>query len=870
MATQNPIESEGTYPLPEAQLDRFMFKVLVGYPTPTQEYVVVERMTTAHEPPEPVIDTETLLGYQRGADAVYVDPQIIEYAVRLSTATRDPAAVGAPDLARYVTFGASPRASINMVLGAKALAFLRGRDYALPADVRELARDVLRHRIVLSYEALADDVSPDDLLGPLLAAIPPARELDPPGRPGRARPPRARRLRAPAVTELAALTPERVLRRLEWRVLRRLDGRLQGDYRTLFRGTGIDVADLREYQFGDDLRHVDWNVTARMDVAHVREYLEDREVTAWLLLDRSRVDGLRAGASGASTSCSPRSPPRWRSCSRAAATGSAPCSSTHGVRRDDPARAGPQPGAADPLAAAAARRRRHRRTTDLGAALRAALGILRRRSLVVIVSDFLSRAGLAGRSLGQLARRHDVVAIQVVDRREFDLPAAGMIYVEDAETGELIFVDTDDAGFQQRLRGRGRRAAGGSRRRSARGRARPAPVTTDEDLVRALFRIAHLRRRARSGGGDVTFAWPWLLVASRPSRSPWSGTGGCCAPGRPAAPSSPRSAWPRPAPGRRATVAPALFLGASRCCCRAGPARGRRAAPAPGGHRDPRVRRVASMAATDLAPTRMDAAKAAARAFVERQPPTVRVGVVAFSASGLVTQQPTTDRARVLAAIDRLQPQRRHGAGQRAADLAERHRGKDGAGRRAGHSNGVEPQGPDLGYHGSAAVVLLSDGENTTEPDPLEVAELASSAGVRVYPIGIGSPEGTVLEIDGFQVATALDEPLLRTIAERTDGRYFAADDKEALAEVYDSIDLELDGRGRAHRGHRPARRRGRAARARRRRALPGLVRAGGVAMGSRGRSRCCRCSPCRCSPARTCGSCGASAGRRCGTRASR
>jgi MoxR-like ATPase len=168
MATQNPIESEGTYPLPEAQLDRFMFKVLVGYPTPTQEYVVVERMTVGHETPVPVIDVDTLRGFQRAADAVYVDPQIIEYAVALSTATREPAA----DLARYVTFGASPRASINMVLGAKALAFLRGRAYALPTDVRELARDVLRHRVVLSYEALADDVGPDDVLGPLLAAVP--------------------------------------------------------------------------------------------------------------------------------------------------------------------------------------------------------------------------------------------------------------------------------------------------------------------------------------------------------------------------------------------------------------------------------------------------------------------------------------------------------------------------------------------------------------------------------------------------------------------------------------------------------------------------------------------------------------------------
>jgi MoxR-like ATPase len=171
MATQNPIESEGTYPLPEAQLDRFMFKVLVGYPTATQEYVVVERMIRESERPEAVIDTATLREYQRAADAVYVDPQIIEYAVKIAAATRDLAGAGHPELARYVSFGASPRASINMVLGAKALAFLRGRDYALPGDAQELAKDVLRHRIVLSYEALADDIAPDALLDPLLQSI---------------------------------------------------------------------------------------------------------------------------------------------------------------------------------------------------------------------------------------------------------------------------------------------------------------------------------------------------------------------------------------------------------------------------------------------------------------------------------------------------------------------------------------------------------------------------------------------------------------------------------------------------------------------------------------------------------------------------
>jgi MoxR-like ATPase len=187
MATQNPIESEGTYPLPEAQLDRFMFKVLVGYPSATQEYVVVERMISAAPAAAPVMDIPALLELQRGADAVYVDPEIITYAVALATGTRDPAGAGHADLARYVTFGASPRASINMVLGAKALAFVRGRDYALPSDVRELARDVLRHRLVLSYEALADDVSPDDLLDPLIAGVP-LPDVDPSKRsPARAR-----------------------------------------------------------------------------------------------------------------------------------------------------------------------------------------------------------------------------------------------------------------------------------------------------------------------------------------------------------------------------------------------------------------------------------------------------------------------------------------------------------------------------------------------------------------------------------------------------------------------------------------------------------------------------------------------------------
>ena len=172
MATQNPIETEGTYALPEAQVDRFMLKVLVGYPSPTEEYAVVERQTGAPETIERVLSTDDLLELQREVDQVYVDPALIDYAVRLATSTRAPAAHGMPELERYITYGASPRASINLILTAKALAYVRGRDYALPQDVRDMARDVMRHRLVLSFEALSDDIAPDNVMTTVLNRIP--------------------------------------------------------------------------------------------------------------------------------------------------------------------------------------------------------------------------------------------------------------------------------------------------------------------------------------------------------------------------------------------------------------------------------------------------------------------------------------------------------------------------------------------------------------------------------------------------------------------------------------------------------------------------------------------------------------------------
>jgi MoxR-like ATPase len=172
LATQNPIETEGTYALPEAQVDRFMLKVLVGYPSTTEEFVIVERMTGSLQALQKVLTTDQLLELQKQADKVFVDPSLIEYAVKLVTATRLPEGVGLKELQHYIMFGASPRASINLILTARALAFVRGRDYVLPQDVLDMALDVIRHRLVLSYEALSDNVVVDDLLKTILDRIP--------------------------------------------------------------------------------------------------------------------------------------------------------------------------------------------------------------------------------------------------------------------------------------------------------------------------------------------------------------------------------------------------------------------------------------------------------------------------------------------------------------------------------------------------------------------------------------------------------------------------------------------------------------------------------------------------------------------------
>jgi MoxR-like ATPase len=172
MATQNPIETEGTYPLPEAQVDRFMMKVLVGYPSEEEEFVIVDRVTSIPNDVVPMASTEQLNALQRACQNGYVDPSLKQYAVRLAFATRDPDRFGVGEVAKYVSFGVSPRASIHLIEAARALAFLRGRSYVLPEDVTDLVPDVFRHRLVLTYEALAEGITPDHLIRRIMHHIP--------------------------------------------------------------------------------------------------------------------------------------------------------------------------------------------------------------------------------------------------------------------------------------------------------------------------------------------------------------------------------------------------------------------------------------------------------------------------------------------------------------------------------------------------------------------------------------------------------------------------------------------------------------------------------------------------------------------------
>ena len=286
---------------------------------------------------------------------------------------------------------------------------------------------------------------------------------------------------------------EKVLKKLEWTVIRRLDGLLHGDYRTLFRGFGLDLADLREYQYHDDVRHIDWNVTARLQTPYVREYNEDRDVNAWFLLDLSPSVDFGSGEV------------RKRSLANDFVAVLARVLTRHGNRvgallysdKVDtviPARSGRRHVLH--LMGSMAKRPQLQRSagTRLDDLLHAGFSYVKRRSLVFVVSDFISAPGWA-KPLALLARRHEVIAVRLYDPLEMELPDIGLFVMQDAETGEQLFIDTNDKGFRRRFAELARKREAELRRAFRDAGIDALELATDDDLADAILRFADLRKR---------------------------------------------------------------------------------------------------------------------------------------------------------------------------------------------------------------------------------------------------------------------------------------------------------------------------------------------------------------------------------------
>jgi len=296
-------------------------------------------------------------------------------------------------------------------------------------------------------------------------------------------------------TLMSARTPERILHRLDWQVIRRLDGYLQGDYRSLFRGSGVDFADLREYQPQDDIRYIDWNVSARMDTPYVREYMEDREIIAWFLLDLSpsvdfgALDNQKRNVLIDFVGTLSRLLTRHGNRVGAIMFGS-------GIQHNVPARSGRLHVLR--LLNDLLKQPHHQRApmTDLSALMKGGLHTIKKRSLIFVISDFISMPGWE-RSLSLLSQRHEVIAIRLWDPREINLPDVGHVILEDSETGEQIYVDTHDKNFRKRFAEAARKREAELSEAFKRAGVDVLPLSTEADLIHAIASFVMLRRQRR-------------------------------------------------------------------------------------------------------------------------------------------------------------------------------------------------------------------------------------------------------------------------------------------------------------------------------------------------------------------------------------
>ena len=621
---------------------------------------------------------------------------------------------------------------------------------------------------------------------------------------------------------------EALLRRLEWTVLRRLDGLLQGDYRTMLRGAGIDLADLREYQHHDDVRHIDWNVTARLQTPYVRQFTEDRELNAWFLLDLS---GSVDFGSGERTKLS---------VSGAFVTLLARVLTRHGNRVGAVFYGTQVEGVLPPRNSrmhvlGLLRRMRERPRADaaggegtaLADLLKRADGVMKRRSLVLVVSDFISQPGWED-ALARLGQRHEVVAVRLYDPLEMDLPEIGLVTVEDAETGEQLFVDTSDPAFRARyaaeasareadaarraVRSRRRHARTVDRRRPARSHAalcRAAPPAQPHQAAAPPGLRSCTRNPFPEPCNDLPVAQPVVADAAA------AGAGGAVplAAARKRRRNTVRLASLGVAkaalgkgPGWRRHVPPLLLLLAIATLLvaiarpltvltlaaraahdhpgdgRVGQHARRRRAAEPAGRR----------AGSGQGLRQRSAARGARRRRVVRRH---RRG-----GAGADDQPRRRDRRhRPLPAAARHRHRQRHRAvagdavpRRRHRDPA-RHRPAQHARRRSADEKPKKEFTPvQPGSYTSAAIIMLTDGQRTTGPDPMDAAKMAAERGVRVYTVGIGTTHGETIGFEGWSMRVRLDEETLKNIAAVTQGEYFYAGTAEDLKKVYESLSSQL------------------------------------------------------------------------------
>ena len=409
LATQNPIEQEGTYPLPEAQVDRFMLKVVIDYPKMEEEKKIIRQQIKGDKTEvRPILSTKEIIEARNVVREVYLDEKIEQYIADIVFATRYPDKYGLKDLKDYIEFGGSPRASINLALASRAYAFIKRRGYVIPEDVRAVAHDVLRHRIGLSYEAEANNVSSEDIVSQILNILKRVRQIE-----------------------------------IKTRGLS--NNIFAGEYHSAFKGRGMAFSEVREYQYGDDIRDIDWNVTARFNRPFVKVYEEERELTVMLVIDVS--GSLNFGTVS--------------QMQREMVTEIAATLAFSAIQNND--KIGviffsdrieefipPKKG------------RKHilriirelldftpkSKATDIGQAVEYLTQVIKRRCTAFLLSDFIDRKEYLT-ALTVANRKHDVVAIQVFDRRMAELPDVGLMKVCDAETGHEQYIDTSSRKVRQ-------------------------------------------------------------------------------------------------------------------------------------------------------------------------------------------------------------------------------------------------------------------------------------------------------------------------------------------------------------------------------------------------------------------------------------